>query len=163
MSVKKILQMQMDVCFTNKNWFTSLSDAVKELNDEQADFRQGSEHSVRQVVTHIIFWNERVLKQIKGMNPGEFNKENSFTFTSESMNISKMSWDDLVKKLYSVMDDWKKELDSLSDEQLLESTSDNAETKASVIANILLHNVYHLGQIVTTRKQFNTWDNKLGV
>jgi uncharacterized damage-inducible protein DinB len=153
----------MDACFTNKSWFTSLSDAVKGLNNEQADFMEGSEHSVRQVVTHLIFWNERVLKQLKGINPGEFNRENSFTFTSESMSINRMSWDDLTKKLNNVLEDWKKELDSLSEGQLVESGQDNPESKAMTIANTILHNAYHLGQIVTTRKQSNTWDSKLGV
>jgi len=163
MSVKKILQEQMDACFTNKSWFTSLSDAVQGLNDEQADMKQGEEHSVRQVVTHLIFWNGRILKQLKGLNPDEFDRENSFTFKSESVNTDKLAWNDMTNMLVEILNSWKLELDSLTEEELIKEVPDVPETKAMTIVNTILHNAYHLGQIVSTRKQFNIWDSKLGV
>src|ERR1700733_9363246 len=103
-------------------------------------------HSVAQLVSHLIFWNDQQLAKFKGEKPGAFSGNNDETFAK----VDKAGWAMAVKKLDDVLT------------QLEKVISEADETKLAAwygtIANISTHNAYHTGQIIYSRKQHGTWD-----
>ncbi|MFO7446358.1 MAG: hypothetical protein R6W90_08325, partial [Ignavibacteriaceae bacterium] len=59
--------------------------------------------------------------------------------------------------------EWQSELTSASEEKLLKTLHGTSDSWASTISQIILHNAYHLGQIVCLRKEHGNWDSRLGV
>src|SRR5204862_3876272 len=104
-----------------------------------------------QLAYHILFWNERQLKDFKGEKNASFSGNNEETFDK----FDQKQWSDIVKRLDQVLTDIEKWVDAASDEQL--------KKHASTIANISAHNAYHTGQIISVRKLQGSWDPEKGV
>src|SRR6266704_57860 len=65
-TLKSILLQGLQETHNQKNWFVSGKEAMEGLTPEQAVWTDGKNHSVGQLVKHIVFWNSRVLAQFKG-------------------------------------------------------------------------------------------------
>jgi uncharacterized damage-inducible protein DinB len=116
MTPKDIILEQMAACHNKKNWFVPLSDAVNGLTAEQASWNAGNEnHSVQQIINHLIFWNGRWLIRFKGGTPEKMEGENSATFSSDAA-----SWEDSIKKLDQIFSLWEDALEK-ADEVKLQS------------------------------------------
>ena len=151
-SLKSVLLKELKSTHTDKDWFVSINVAIDGLTKEQALWKDKSgNHSVAELTYHLIFWNERQLAKFKGEKEAAFSGNNEESFDV----IKQKSWDDMVKKIDSIM----KEL-----ERVIE-TADESKLKewAETIANISTHNAYHTGQIVFVRKQQGVWNPDKGV
>ena len=116
---------------------------------EQSNWRDNSEnHSIGQLVSHLIFWNERVLNAFDGNTLPDFNDDNNITFNQYEVE----KWPLAIKKLDSIQTVWEQKVLSASDEQLKEWSSN--------IANVCSHNAYHTGQIIYIRKRNGWWRKK---
>ncbi len=66
-TLKSILLEQFKTTHANQDWFVPASKAVDGLSAEQAAWKDGSvNHSIAQLVSHLIFWNQEQLAQLKG-------------------------------------------------------------------------------------------------
>src|SRR5690242_19329119 len=63
-TLKSILLMQLRETHNQKNWFVSSKEATAELTLEQAAWSDGKNHSVGQLVAHLVFWNSVNLAKI---------------------------------------------------------------------------------------------------
>lgn len=135
-----------------KNWFVPVNVALEGLTAEQAKWTDGSgNHSAGQLAFHLYFWNERMLRNFKGENVGDFHGSNDDTFN----NFDSKQWEEVVKNLDKVLTEIESIVSNASEAQLKEW--------APVIANISAHNAYHTGQIVFVRKLQKTWNPEKGV
>jgi ketosteroid isomerase-like protein/uncharacterized damage-inducible protein DinB len=152
-TLKSVLLRQLKTTHTQKDWFVPANIAVEGLTAKQAMWTDGSgNHSVGQLANHIIFWNERLLKQFKNEPVENFSGiKNDETFNS----FDEKSWDATVKKLDEVLLSWEKEIKN-ADEAKLEDWYEN-------IANMSTHNSYHTGQIIFLRKLQGSWNPEKGV
>lgn len=100
---------------------------------------------------HILFWNERQLKDFRSEKNAEFSGNNEETFDK----FDQKQWADIVKRLDQVLTDIEKWIENATDEQL--------KKHASTVANISAHNAYHTGQIISVRKLQGSWDPEKGV
>jgi uncharacterized damage-inducible protein DinB len=148
-TLKGILLMELRETHNQKNWFVSEKEAVAGLTAEQAAWSDGKNHSVGQLVQHMIFWNSFNLAYFKGEhppNPGP--NDNTFKFDPQQ-------WDATLKQFDSVMDEW---------EHIVEKADDATLAKiAPLIAHISEHNAYHIGEIIAVRKSHGMWNPDLGV
>ena len=160
MTQKKIILEQMAACHNKKNWFVPVSDAVSGLRAEQAVWNAGTEnHSVMQIVNHLIFWNGRWLVRFKGGIPEKMEGENSATFTGD-----KNTWEEALDKLDKILSLWEEVLKKAGETKLQgEAFKGFGDNWYSVLTQITIHNAYHIGQIVTIRKQQGSWNNEAGV
>jgi hypothetical protein len=57
-----------DCCYEKEDWYPPLTDALKELTAEQANWRPEGEHvnTIWENVYHLIFYKERLLKRMTG-------------------------------------------------------------------------------------------------
>lgn len=149
--LRSTLLTQLKSTHNKEEWFVPANTAIEGLTAEQASWKDGGNHSVGQLTHHIVFWNERTLKNLKGEKQDKFDGSNDETFDS----FDKKTWDDLVKRLDAVMTGIEKVVSEASEAKLKEM--------APTIANISTHNAYHTGQIISVRKQQKSWNPAKGV
>lgn len=140
-------------CYAEEGWFTPLKQSLKDISEEGYNFKPDEKtHSIRELVNHLIFWNERWLSRMKGKEPGEFTEKNEITFEGETKEQTK---DQLIRRLIDNFDEWDKELRSCGEEKmnmiLFEGTEYSAKW-SQFISSMILHNAYHIGQIMTVKK-----------
>ena len=151
-TLKSILLEQLKTTHNVKDWFVPASLAIEGLTAEQANWKDSSEnHSIAQLTTHLIFWNEQMLAKFKGQKPEAFNGNNKETFSP----VDDKSWPETVKKLDAILTEWEKLVNDASESKLKDWYSQ--------IAHIGTHNAYHTGQILYIRKMKGWWNDENGV
>ena len=151
-TLKSILLEQLKTTHTVKDWFVPINIAIEGLTAEQANWTDGKgNHSIGQLTAHLIFWNERLLKQFRGQPLPDYGGNNDETFTS----FDKNSWDTTVKKIDEVLTQLENEFEKADETKLAKWYS--------TIAHVGTHNAYHTGQIIYIRKLLGSWDDKKGV
>ncbi len=151
-TLKSILLEQLKTTHDVKDWFVPVDSAIAGLTAEQANWTDGKgNHSIAQLTSHLIFWDERSLKQFNGEKPPKYDGNNDETFAP----VDDKTWPATVKKIDEVMIGWEKAVEAADDAKL---------TKwYSTIAHIGTHNAYHIGQILYVRKLQGVWDASKGV
>jgi uncharacterized damage-inducible protein DinB len=153
MSAKSILNEQFDACFDQSAWFASAKSALENLSDEDAVWKPDAEiHSVCEIVTHLNFYNLKHLKRFKGIDVANETIEIAETYSPDDRD-----WQKALREFNAIMAEWKSLLESADDAKLSENNW------SSIIASINIHNAYHIGQIVTTRKLRGCWNARQGV
>jgi uncharacterized damage-inducible protein DinB len=151
-TLKSILLEQMKTTHNNQDWFVPATKAVEGMTFEQATWKQGdANHSVAQLVSHLIYWDTAQLAKFRGEKPPAYTN-NDATFVTIA---DKASWDAAVRQLDTVMTEWEKAVEAADDQKL--------KSWYSTIAHISTHNAYHTGQILYIRKQQGSWDSARGV
>ena len=151
-TLKSILLEQLKSTHYVKDWFVPVDSAIAGLTAKQANWTDGKgNHSVAQLTSHLIFWNERSLKQFRGEKPGKYDGNNDETFAP----VDDKTWPATVKKIDEVLTGLEKVIEAADEAKL---------TKLySTIAHISAHNAYHVGQILYVRKLQGVWDPSKGV
>lgn len=166
MTAKQILLDQFTACYDENGWFVALKNALQDLTAEQANWKPaGVEHSARETVNHLIFWNERWLRRFRNEQINDA-PETAETFLAgeEGQDFTETDWANLVRKLYEVFDAWKVILETIDKAKLNEQVSEKyAAPWRSPLASMNIHNAYHIGQIVIVRKLQGSWNAKQGV
>ncbi len=164
MTQKEILLGQLEACRDKNHWFVAMSGALKGLNAEHAAAASKNDtHSVREILYHVVYWNERYLQRFKGRetpDPGD----NDETFSLVNAGKNEADWRELVERFDSVMKGWEKAI-SEADEAALVAPVRKESTASwhSALADMMIHTAYHIGQIVTLRKLQGIWDPAQGV
>ena len=151
-TLKSVLLEQLRSTHNHEEWFVPVNIAIEGLTAEQASWKDETEnHSIAQLVNHLIFWNQQYLAKFKGDKPTAFNGDNKETFAG----LDKASWEASVKQLDEVLTAWEKAIEEADDAKLAKWSS--------TIARISTHNAYHTGQIIYIRKMKGNWDSAKGV
>jgi uncharacterized damage-inducible protein DinB len=151
-TLKGVLLEQLRSTHNQKQWFVPANTAVEGLTAEQAKWTDGKgNHSIGQLVNHLIFWDSQELAKFRGEQPPKFSGNNDETFNS----FDSKQWDSTVKQLDQVLTDWEYAVEAADDKKI--------EAWASTIAHIGAHNAYHIGQVIYVRKEQGSWDPSKGV
>jgi uncharacterized damage-inducible protein DinB len=163
MTSKEIILNQLSATYNQKNWFVPVTDALEGLTAQQAAWSDGSgNHSIWQIVNHLIFWNERWVMRFKGQVPPEMEIENSETFDAGEK--TEDQWKETVKKINEVLSDWESLVKKADDSVLAgEAFKGYGASWYEVLAQTTTHNAYHIGQILYVRKQQGVWNPDRGV
>lgn len=151
-TLRGVLLEQLRTSHSQANWFVPANTAVAGLTADQAKWTPApGNHSVGQLAYHLWYWDDRMLKQLKGEKLEAYDGNNNETFE----NFTPAQWDELVKNLDRVLADWETTVQSLDEGKVAQN--------ASLIATIASHNAYHIGQILYIRKLHGLWDPEKGV
>ena len=151
-TLKGVLLEQLRTTHNQKDWFVPANAAVEGLTAEQAKWTDGKgNHSIGQLVNHLIFWDSQELAKFRGEQPPKFSGNNDETFNS----FDSKQWDSTVKQLDQVLTEWEYAVEAADDKKI--------EAWASTIAHIGTHNAYHIGQMIYVRKEQGSWDPSKGV
>jgi hypothetical protein len=150
--VKSIVLDQLKSSHNKKNWYAPMNSAVEGLTAEQANWKDSTaNHSIGQLVSHLIFWNERNLIAFQGGKAPDFSGNNEETFTR----FNPANWAKAVARLDSIETKLEDVFANATDAQL--------KDMATTAANIASHNAYHTGQIIYIRKHKGWWNPEQGV
>jgi len=151
-TTKAILLEQLKTTHNKADWFVPVNTAIEGLTPEQANWKDGSgNHSIAQLVNHLIFWDLDQLEKFKGQTTPPSNENNDATFSP----ATQAAWDGTVKRMDSVLTAWEQAIEQ-ADEKTLSSNY-------SIIAHINAHNAYHIGQMLFIRKEKGWWNPEKGV
>ena len=151
-TLKSVLLQQLKETHDQEEWFVPVKIAIEGLTPEQAAWKDPNEnHSIAQLVNHLIFWNRQQLAKFNGEKPAPFSGDNKETFAG----LDKASWDASVQQIDEVLTAWEKAIEGADDAKLAKWYS--------TIAKISTHNAYHTGQIIYIRKMKGNWDPAKGV
>lgn len=161
MSTKAVLLEQFESYYDINGWFVCLKNAIEGVTQAQSVWKiDGLDHSIRESVIHITYWNERWLKRYRAETLEANKDEISETF----LNDREPDWEAEKAELFRVMDGWKEVLQNITEEKLNEQVSATYEEPWYVpLALQNTHNAYHISQIVVARKLQKAWDNSKGV
>jgi len=152
-TLKSILLEQFKTTHDNQDWFVPANNAVKGLTAEQAAWKDGKgNHSIAQLVSHLIFWYQEALARLQGKPVPPFSGKNDETF---DIVVNKETWEQMVKDLDRVLGEWDKAIESADDATI--------QKWANTIAHVSTHNAYHTGQILYVRKLQGSWNPENGV
>src|SRR5258707_12801517 len=151
-TLKSILLEQLKPTHSAEDWFVPVNIAIDGLTPAQAAWKDSSgNHSIVQLVNHLIFWNTDQLAKFKGEKQPAFSGDNKETFSG----LDKATWEQSVHRIDSIMLDWEKAVEACDEATL--------QKWASTIAHIGAHNAYHIGQIIYIRKMRGNWNPDKGV
>jgi uncharacterized damage-inducible protein DinB len=152
-ALKSVLLEQLKTVHNQKDWFVPVDTAVEGLTPDQAKWKDKSgNHSISELVNHLIFWNGRALEKFQGQKTAAFDGNNEETFTKS---MESVDWTAAVQKLDSIMTAWEKAVEQADDAKL--------QKWASTIAHIGTHTAYHTAQIVYIRRVQGSWNPEKGV
>ena len=148
-TLKSLLLTQLKETHNQKNWFVSGKEAMAGITPEQTAWTDGKNHSVGQLVRHIVFWNANFLSKLQGDNkPAPSDNNETFKYDPKQ-------WDSLVQQ-------FDKDMTKL--EEIVGSADDASLQKmAPTVARVAMHNACHIGEIVMVRKEQGSWNPETGV
>lgn len=140
-------------------WTVTLSEAVSGLQAADANRQPHQDGmSVRQVLQHITFYNERLLCKMTGLPFDKPASDNDATFGQADEAADESVWQAEVAHAASVAEGLKEAFQGLTEEDLDQSFG--KMTLGEYLTNWIMHDAYHTGQIVLTRKLQGTWTVK---
>ena len=152
LTLKQVLLNQLKTTHNKEEWFAPLNISIEGLTADQANWKEkGTDHSIAELTTHIIFWNQQELSKFLNEPQPKFSGNNNETFSS----VDKDTWPATVKKADSVLMNWENAIASADEKKL--------EAWYEIISHISTHNAYHTGQIVYIRKVQGSWNPAKGV
>ena len=152
LTLKKVLLAQLKTTHNKEEWFAPLNVAIDGITAEQANWKEkGADHSIAELTTHIIFWNQQELSKFLNQPVSKFSGDNNETFAA----VDKTTWPLTVQKADSVMINWENAIEAADEKKL--------EAWYEIISHISTHNAYHTGQIVYIRKIQGSWNPAKGV
>ncbi|QQK77559.1 DinB family protein [Salicibibacter cibarius] len=156
MGVKQVFYRQLSACHDENHWFACLQQALAGVTDEQANWkREETDHSIHEIVNHLIVYNNRCLERFKGEPVPPIEEGNETTFRSGE----NRDWSVTVAQLTTMMDEWLHTIDGTTESDWRAPVhGESGETWGTELANMMIHTSYHIGQIVFIRKQQGAWD-----
>ena len=149
---------QHDMHWHENDWFASMDQALHGVIAAEAAWTSsGISNSIWQIVNHLIFWNEDVIHRIKGTENPHNAESNEETFGNPGDPEDEIGWAQTVQRLHEVMNHLKTVIADLDDEKLTAPYAPNRYSTARLLSNIMMHDTYHVGQIVLLRKLQSSW------
>ncbi|AIC92907.1 DinB family protein [Shouchella lehensis] len=153
MSVKELILLQLGVIHNQKSWFVPLTHALENVSEHEAKWTPNDEsNSIWGIVNHLIFYNFRYLERFKNSHT-TFEPIDSIAHTFERETTS---WAETRNHIDQLLSEWREAVQK-------SELEDFSEAVTEYLTLLTLHNAYHIGQIVTIRKQQGTWPTELGV
>ncbi len=150
MELREVLKEQLNASHHENGWFVSLLNSIVNLSDEEADWKPNEDvHSIHEITTHLLYYNERYLHRFKEEPVDEQSKEDTFQL-DEGVTFSHTR-----ERIHHLYNDWKKNLEA-ADDLVMNHASE-------ALSHLYLHTAYHTGQIILLRKLQGKWDASQGV
>jgi uncharacterized damage-inducible protein DinB len=150
---KNLVLSLLDFRLDHEAGFVPLMDAISGLTAEQASWQPTeNSHSIWQIVNHVTFWNQWVLDRLQGIVHDAAYIRNDETFGNPGEAMNETSWREAVERVRAVCHKMRETVLQLDDSQLEQPYDDEGTPVKVVLADLALHDAYHIGQILYIRK-----------
>ncbi|MEK0317423.1 DinB family protein [Cohnella sp. 56] len=157
MSKRELLLHSYDVGYDQDDWYPPLKNALSGVSEGQADWKPAGEavNSIRQTVHHLLYYKQRLLRELRGEPQPAGSDELTNDDTFEAAALGSPSWEEAVRLLEDTHLAVREALAERSDEALEQPIP---KTRAWMYADsIIRHEAYHVGQIIQLRKLQGSW------
>ena len=145
----------------DSSWFVPLEKALKGVTAPVAAWRPSDEfNSIWQIVNHLTFWTQFVSERLLGSPPTGKRIDNQMTFGDPGDPLDEGGWQDSVTRLRSVYRDFRDHLEGASLEDINRVVNSAGASATTMISGCLMHDSYHIGQIVLLRRLQDDWNGQ---
>lgn len=153
----ELLLAQMDYTHENGGWFTSVGRALEGLSAAEAAWSPDEGvNSIWQIVAHLTFWKQIVAGRLEGAPLTGTPIANDATFRLPARRTDD-DWQAAVEQLRLAQTRFREQVAGRADADLDRPLSGETTPLRKLIAGMVLHDTYHLGQIILLRKQQGAW------
>lgn len=142
---------------------------VEDLAPELASRHvEGFPHSIAELVFHMNYWMDYELRRVRGEKPAH-PEHNSESFPSPGAAFSSEDWNSLRTSFAQLLADFVALAKSSEGnmqrqvESLHERDKQIASTLEASLWQVVVHNSYHVGQVVMLRQALRAWPPRGGV
>lgn len=161
MNLKDYIVLQRQHSWAQEEWIVPLSKAIEGLTASQAAWIPPvGGLTIWQMVNHMNYYNQRMLDRIGASAPLEPTTiTNEETFGTAGNAGDEAAWQHTVALTSKIALSLEATLASINEEQLHMPyfIPTKTTTLAELIVPWLIHDAYHIGQIVLLRKQQGSW------
>ncbi|NOV02143.1 DinB family protein [Paenibacillus planticolens] len=149
-----------DSCYEKEDWYPPLTDALKGLTVEQANWRPAGEHvnTIWETVHHLIFYKERLLYRMTGQETEYPDSTNDDTFVVEDS--SSEAWEETLARLQAVHQGIRERMARWEESDFEHIYPNRMHPSGSWVNSLILHDAYHTGQIMLIRKLQGSWPSR---
>ena len=148
MDISKVNKLIKDH-YNGNPWIdTTIAATLKQLTAKQAAVKIGELNSIWQIVNHMIMWRTALIGRV--MDKPISHPDNNYI--EEIKDTSAAAWKDTIKKLKRSQKDIISFLGSSEDELLEKVSPSSGYSYFELVMSIVIHDSYHLGQIVLIKK-----------
>jgi uncharacterized damage-inducible protein DinB len=140
---------QFNQIFNGNPWLDeTFSKKLDNLSEQQAFIQSpGNNHSVAEVVSHIIVWRKEVLRRLTQNTAERLLTEESADNWKPLYVLQPDGWQQLYSDFKQSQQELFHFLESRDDNFLAEQIGETELNKEYFVAGLLHHDIYHLGQI----------------
>lgn len=159
MGMKDLLFGQLHEHLYEDDWFPSAKNILKELSAEEASWApSGKEmNTIWQIMNHLNFYNQDVIYRLRGETNPVRPSTNEETFGAPGDPRDDEGWQETVTAFFQVMEEMRQVLALREEASFNQAYRPNRPSVGQLIGSIMMHNTYHLGQVVLLRKMRNAW------
>ncbi len=141
-----------------KNTHIKPEKVIAGLNPDNASKKpEESNHSCWELLHHIVVWQEAILEAIEGKKVDWKEVEKNHNWPSDEYLSNDSNFSSLVDKFLLGISKAEKLANSVDLHKPLPAWSEAPVIQTFIV--LLQHNSYHLGQIITTRKNLGLWES----
>ena len=156
--ISDVLLQNWDYCMDVEDWSPPLSDALEGVDSQQASWKPQGEaaNSIWETVNHLTYYKERLLRKLKGLEKEPDLESNDDTFSVTETGDE--AWQNAVSRLKKVHADLRVIIEAL--EEGAYDWGGSGHAPGEEVMSLILHDVYHTGQIIMTRKLQGSWPSR---
>lgn len=140
------------------DWFAPVLRAVGGLTSAQAAWRPSEGiQTIWQLVNHLTFWTRFVARRLGGALPTGKEIDNDATFGSPGDPADVEGWARAVHELLEAYGDLHAVLGGQPDADLERPLTSRGTRAVLLVGGSVMHDAYHIGQIVLLRKLQGCW------
>ncbi len=149
---RKVLQKMIIHALSGKGSHVEVKNAFAGLDWKLAGIQpESATHSAFQLLNHIVYWNEWVLKWLDGQRP-QVPEHAAGSWPGGPAPADVEEWESAVRRFERGLDDMTRQA---KQDNLL--AKGGAKTRLEMFQSIASHNSYHLGQVVSLRRRLASW------
>jgi uncharacterized damage-inducible protein DinB len=143
--IKKLLKDH----YSGNPWIdVTITGTLKSITAKQAAGKHGSLNSIWQIVNHMIAWRKALLARVKDKPVSQ--PDDNFIFPVKD--TSPKAWKETIKRFESSQKSLVAFLGKSKDSMLEKVSPTSGYSYYELIMAILLHDTYHIGQIMLIKK-----------
>lgn len=147
--------------YANHGTLTPFTDAVAGLTAVQAATDPGHGlHSVWATVSHVRFWHEVTLRQLRGLpvDYGAVGPPNDWPPPADPPDEE--AWRGEVDRTVALNQEVAQIVEGLGDQELEEAVVAGYVTRWQIVQSLIAHNAYHTCGIIAARRVLGLWAPK---
>ncbi len=149
---QKLLEEIIEKSLTGKGAHAATQNLFEGLDWKTAALRpEGAPHSICQLLNHLIYWQDWVVKWLDGGDP-KVPKHASGSWPGEVSPLNGKEWQRAVREFRSQLTRLTRQS---READLL--TRRGEHTRLSMLQAIASHNSYHAGEVVALRQMLGKW------